>query len=70
MYLSERGQPHRLAAIVEAGKRLRELDNAIASGEGVTAGIYQPRRRSVFSAFALRIGTIRCSAPSNGCAVG
>jgi len=35
MYLSERGQPHRLAAIAEAGKRLRELDAAIVSGEGV-----------------------------------
>lgn len=32
MYLTERDQPHRLAAIVEAGKRLREFDEAIAAG--------------------------------------
>jgi len=32
MCLANHGEPHRLAAIVEAGQRLRELDEAIASG--------------------------------------
>ena len=35
MYLANRDSPHRLAAVVEAGKRLRELDEAIVSGEGL-----------------------------------
>lgn len=35
VYLANRDQPHRLGAIVEAGKRLRELDEAIVSGEGL-----------------------------------
>ena len=68
MYLANRSEPHRLYAIVEAGKRLQELDDALASGVNV-----DPAERAADAAVNEVLGSLHFNAslaPILGAAAG